>query len=198
MNKKAIITSSLLSFAVLSTTALAEKARFTASVKVQNTFELLKDKDLLFGTIRAKADTSSGDVATLIMPADPDVAPTAKSNGNAVITIMSGESNPAAFSIKGLPAYAVLTLTDPTETDLVLPGTSSTAAKFSLNSFTYYVTKGAKTGDVSASTIQADDKGDVEFNLGATLSTSSNTADGTTADYSDGDYSGTFSVQVNY
>ncbi|BBN81048.1 hypothetical protein PA25_10330 [Pseudoalteromonas sp. A25] len=198
MNTKAIITSGIVSLVLVSAGAVAETQRFNATVKVTNSFEFDKENDLVFGTIRAKADTAADKVATLVMPANPNIEPEAKSDGAAVIAIMNGDSNPASFKITGLPEYASLNITNPTETDLVLPGTESTAAKFLLSNFTYYVTQGAPTGDVTGSTIKADAQGNISFNLGATLTTSSNTADGTTSDYTDGDYSGTFSVQVNY
>jgi hypothetical protein len=200
MNTKAIITSSILSLAVISAATHAATQRFNATVKVTNTFEFTKDKDLSFGTIRAKADTAADKVATLVMSADPDVVPDAppEATGAAVISIMSGESHPASFSITGLPEYAVLTITDPTETDVRLPGSESSAAKFTLSNFNYFVTKGGTLGEVSGAKLKADVEGNIAFNLGATLTTSNNTDHGTTTDYTDGDYSGTFSLQVNY
>ncbi|CAH9066011.1 hypothetical protein PSECIP111951_03512 [Pseudoalteromonas holothuriae] len=199
MKNNIFIISSFISIGILSAPALAKTQQFSATVNVQNTFNMTKGKDLSFGTIRAKADTTNADIASLVIPSDPDAQATTDTTGTgAVIAILGEEGSAAEFSIEGLPQYASLTITNPTETDLVAGGSQDSDAKFKLSDFTYFVRVGTSAGAVTGNTLRADAEGKIEFLLGATLNTSNNSTDGTTTDYVDGEYSGTFNLEVDY
>ncbi|KZN37543.1 DUF4402 domain-containing protein [Pseudoalteromonas luteoviolacea] len=173
-----------------------EQRTFEAKVTVKNAFELEKQSDLLFGTIRAKADTTGTDTATLVIPADTGKAASVTSTDitKAEISILEAGA-PAQFKISGVVPFATLTITDPVETNIVLSGGNPNAAGFTMDTFTYYIETGALSQqDVTGNQIQVDDKGEALFNIGATLKTTT----GGTANYLDGSYSGTFTIEVSY
>ncbi|MCF6438110.1 DUF4402 domain-containing protein [Pseudoalteromonas luteoviolacea] len=177
------------------TTMAGEQATFEAKVEVKNAFSLQKQQDLDFGTIRALADNVGTDKATLVIPADKTMAPTpfTTNPSTAEIAILSAGS-PAQFKISGVVPFATLTITDPVETNISLT-TSGSAAGFTLGSYTYFVETGASNSTpVVGNKIQVDALGDAVFNLGATLSTTNNNA----ANYLDGNYVGTFTLEVSY
>ncbi|MBQ4836341.1 MULTISPECIES: DUF4402 domain-containing protein [Pseudoalteromonas] len=175
----------------------AQKATFDAKVKVKNAFQLVKNNDLDFGTIRAVADNTGTDTASLTIPADTTQTPTVASTNvnNAEIAIISAGS-PAQFQISGVVPFATLSITDPVETDVSLAaGSGSGAAGFKLGSFTYYIETGASNSTpVVGKQIQVNENGEAVFNIGATLSTTT----GNSANYLDGDYIGTFTLEVSY
>ncbi|KZX00452.1 hypothetical protein JL49_11175 [Pseudoalteromonas luteoviolacea] len=182
--------------AVTFTSHAGEQRTFEAKVTVKNAFELEKQSDLLFGTIRAKADTAGSDTATLVIPADTGKAASVTSTNisNAEISILEAGA-PAQFKISGVVPFATLNITEPAETDIVLAGGNPNAAGFKMDSFTYYIETGALSKqDVAGNKIQVDDKGEALFNIGATLKTTT----GGTANYLDGSYSGTFTIEVSY
>ncbi|KID58231.1 hypothetical protein N473_11795 [Pseudoalteromonas luteoviolacea CPMOR-1] len=177
--------------------AATQKATFDAKVTVKNAFELVKNQDLDFGTIRAVADNTGTDTATLTIPADATQSPTVASTNisNAEIAILSAGS-PAQFKISGVVPFASLSITDPVETDVSLSvGSGTGAAGFTLGSFTYYIETGASSSTpVVGKQIQVDANGEAVFNVGATLSTTT----GNAANYLDGAYVGTFTLELSY
>ncbi|KZN66797.1 DUF4402 domain-containing protein [Pseudoalteromonas luteoviolacea] len=182
--------------AVALTSNAGEQRTFEAKVTVKNAFELEKQSDLLFGTIRARADTTGSDTATLVIPADTGKAASVTSTNisNAEISILEAGA-PAQFKISGVVPFATLTITDPVETNIVLAGGNPNAAGFTMDTFTYYIETGALSKqDITGNKIQVDDKGEALFNIGATLKTTT----GGTANYLDGSYSGTFTIEVSY
>lgn len=186
-----------------STNALAaETATATATVSVLNAFTLTADTALDFGTIRATAD-DAGDgtnIATLVMSADPGAAAASGTTNNAAeITVLTAGS-PAEFSVSGVAAFSNLTVTLPVvESSLVASGLPGTAADFTINTFTAFITSGGNSGSAySASNLQADNTGAVTFNVGATLSTD-DAGSAVTQNYQDSvAYTGTFDVEVDY
>ena len=97
--------------------------------------------------------------------------------------------------------FANLTITLPaTETVLVGAALPGTAANFTINTYTAWITSGGNDDSayVNAGDLQADSNGDVTFNIGATLSTD-DAAAAITQNYQDGlAYEGDFDVIVDY
>jgi len=184
------------SFTLISSSALAETQTFQAGVTVQNAFVLTKTADLDFGIIRATADLGGADTATLVLSANPATSPsTATSNAAAAEIAVLTAGTPAAFSVSGVSPFATLTITDPIETEISPDAAPAGTAGFTLSAPTYYVLTGATPNSAATTTIQVDSTGEATFNVGATLTTS---AIVTTADYIDGTYSGTFTLQLDY
>jgi hypothetical protein len=190
-------------FVLASSSVIAEEtATGTSTVEVLNAFSFVADTTLDFGTIRAAADsTAAADVATLVMSPDPlAVAATGTSVNLAEITVLTA-GTPAEFTVSGVSNFANLTITLPVvETVMTASGLPGTAANFSINTFTAYITSGGNinTAYASAGDLQADNTGTATFNVGATLSTDDGAAAITQA-YQDGiAYEGTFDVIVDY
>jgi len=184
------------SLTVMTSSVLAESQTFQAGVTVQNAFVLTKDDDLDFGIIRATADLAGSALATLVLSANPATSPSTTTTDAtlAEIAVLTA-GTPASFTISGVSPFATLTITDPTETDISPDAAPSGTAGFTLSAPTYYVLTGATPNSAATTTIQVDSTGEATFNVGATLTTS---AIATTADYIDGTYSGTFTLQLDY
>lgn len=208
MNKKFIKVALAASISTVCFGAIAvENANFDATVTVKNAFSLTNDSDLNFGTIRASADTSGNEVATIVVSSNPATTAVTASATNAIIAELIAGS-PATFSVSGASAFAYLTFDLSNATGnitSVSPAPAGTAFfKMSTPSIRVLTGGNANTNldltdlTVPAGQLQVDGAGEATFSLGATLSTSNNTDDSTTLDYIDGDYSGTFEITLEY
>ncbi|MBQ4799550.1 DUF4402 domain-containing protein [Pseudoalteromonas sp. MMG006] len=186
----------VVSIATLSFGAVAETTSFQAGVTVQNAFTLTNDAALDFGTIRASADLSGAQTASLELAANPATsAITTSTDATAAEIAILVAGTPASFSVSGVSPFGTLTITDPTETAISPDAAPAGTAAFTLGTPTYYVLTGAAANSVATTTIQVDSNGEATFNVGATLTT---TAVAATSDYIDGSYSGTFTLELNY
>ena len=188
--------------AVSSFSSFAATESFEAKVTVQNAVVLTKDNDLSFGTIRAIADPTGGEQATLVVNPDPDASPVSTqlnpvSNAATISVIEDGEA--AGFSVSDVVPNSILTITDPVNTLIVSSaGQGVNEPDFTVGSWTYFITSGTNAGAVytqGSPNLQAGADGAVSFNIGATLSTSSSVS---SVDYPDGEYSGSFNIEVSY
>ena len=187
---------------VSSFSTYAATESFEAKVTVQNAVVLTKDNDLNFGTIRAISDPSGNLQATLTVNPDPDATNVTSQDdaaGNvATISIIEG-GEAGAFSVSDVVPNSILTISDPVNT-LVQPlaGQGLNEPDFTVDAWTYFITSGTNAGGLYTSAtpnLQAGVDGAVSFNIGATLSTSSNAS---SVDYPDGEYSGSFNIEVSY
>lgn len=210
MNMKKLLTKTTLaaSVALLAFGATAaENASFNGTVTVQNAFTLTNDADLNFGTLRANADTAGAAVSTIKLSANPAAASViTNATGATIAELVKGA--PATFSVSGVSAFAFLTfdITGITGNITSVSPTPSGAAFFKVSDPSIRVLTGGNANTdldltdltVEAGQLQVGGTGEATFSLGATLTTSSNTADTTTSDYIDGDYSGTFALTLEY
>lgn len=184
------------SMIMLASNVMAETATFNAGVTVQNAFTFDSTADLDFGTIRAKADTAATDIATLVLAANPATSSTTTASGAGAEISVLVAGTPASFSVSGVSPFATLTIDDTGVTGAISPVTAPAGtAGFTLSTPTYYVLTGATPNSTATTTIQVDSTGAATFNLGATLTTDATTP---TSDYIDGDYSGTFTLILDY
>ncbi|MFU2508072.1 MAG: DUF4402 domain-containing protein [Pseudoalteromonas prydzensis] len=178
---------------------LATSADFSATVKVQNTVVLSKGEDLSFGTIRAVAQDDGAQVATLTINPNPNAAiKTTKTDaGDALISVIE-EGSPATFTVSDVVPNAILTITKPGAGRLESASKGAGEPQFSIDDWTFFITSGPNINtpydDLTAKLIASED-GEVEFAIGATLSTD-NLA--TTVPYKDVEYTGTFQIEVAY
>lgn len=188
--------------AVSSFSSFAATESFEAKVTVQNAVVLTKDNDLSFGTIRAIADPTGGEQATLVVNPDPDASPVSTqsnpvNNAATISVIEDGEA--AGFSVSDVVPNSILTITDPVNTLIVSSaGQGVNEPDFTVGSWTYFITSGTNAGALytqGSPNLQAGADGAVSFNIGATLSTSSSVS---SVDYPDGEYSGSFNIEVSY
>lgn len=188
--------------AVSSISSFAATESFEAKVTVQNAVVLTKDNDLSFGTIRAIADPSGAEQATLMVNPDPDASPVSTqlnpvSNAATISVIEDGEA--AGFSVSDVVPNSILAITDPVNTLIVSSaGQGVNEPDFTVGSWTYFITSGTNAGALytqATPNLQAGADGAVSFNIGAKLSTSSSVS---SVDYPDGEYSGSFNIEVSY
>ena len=177
--------------------ASAATVSSTATATVQNAFTITEDTELSFGTIRATAEPLGTNVATLVLAADGSVTTPAPGVNSALTQLLPGSVG--QFSISNAAAYTNLTITDPSDFELTngtAPGTSPT---FDVTTFTYIIRGGANDGAAYTGTttgaLQTDATGAVSFDMGATLSTDSDTS---STSYIDADYTGTYNMLVSY
>lgn len=193
INSKLLI--SLVAATCTASAIAAESVTSTATVVVQNAFVLTENQALNFGTIRAKADTSGSTTASLIIPADGSAHSVTRTGTIAqsnIIEITAGA--PATYSVSSAAPLTNLTITLPT-TAIALTNNNSVAS-FTMGSFGAYITSGANSGSAySASNLQTDANGAVNFSVGATLTTDGSTP---AADYTDGTFTGTYTITVSY
>lgn len=204
---KTTLAASVALLALLAFGASAENASFNGTVKVQNAFTLTNDADLNFGTLRANADTAGAAVSTIKLSANPAASSVVtNATGATIVELVKGA--PATFSVSGASAFAFLTfdITGITGNITSVSPTPSGAAFFKVSDPSIRVLTGGNANTdldltdltVEAGKLQVGGTGEATFSLGATLTTSSNTADTTTSDYIDGDYSGTFALTLEY
>lgn len=181
--------------------ALAETVPASASVSVQNTFTLTQVQPLAFGTIRAVAQADGANSATVVISPVPSTAPAAASLGTASAQVITA-GTPGQFSVAGAAPFANLNINFPaTQTNLTAPASPPGTPKFFIAATTgwdAYITSGPNANTAyndSAPNLQTSATGDVNFNLGATLSTD-NVA--TTLPYADATYNGNFNLVVVY
>ncbi|MFT2109965.1 DUF4402 domain-containing protein [Marinomonas sp. 2405UD68-3] len=200
LNKqKSIVIGSIL-LAGASSIAVAETVNTTATVTVQNAFNLTEVTPLNLGTLRATADPAGTETATVVIPADGS-APTAATSGPPAALSVLTAGTPATYTVDSAAGFTSLTLTLPGPTTTITvaaaaapPGTPA----FTLGTFTGYITSGPNSGTAyttATPNLQTDATGTVSFSVGATLTTDATT---TTSPYIDGDYTGTFPVIVVY
>ncbi|MBB1292683.1 MAG: hypothetical protein ACJAVX_002298 [Pseudoalteromonas rhizosphaerae] len=178
---------------------LATSADFSATVKVQNTVVLSKGEDLSFGTIRAVAQADGVKFATLTINPNPNAAikTTKNDDGDALISVIE-EGSPATFTVSDVVPNAALTITKPGTGRLESASKGAGEPQFSIDGWKFFITSGPNINtayDETTPNLIASEKGEVEFAIGATLSTDNLV---TTVPYKDVEYTGTFQIEVAY
>ncbi|GLR70669.1 DUF4402 domain-containing protein [Agaribacter marinus] len=177
-----------------------ETAPGDATVTVQNTFDIAQVSGIDFGTVRATVDSDAtddaGSVHVSTLPLDTQGAhgtittaggATTTSSITVLATGAAGE-----FAITNAAPFTAINITAPAAFDLVNGSGSPTTAVFGVGTFTF-----RETGAVADGTaVTTDINGEINFTMGASLSTDDNAA--TRTNYIDGAYTGTFTLQVAY
>lgn len=187
--------------------AAAETVSLQATVDVLNTFTLVQDNQINFGTIRAKASTDGANTAFITLPAN---ATTNASVGTAVganntdvpgITELTAGS-PGQYSVSGAASFTSLTIS--VDADSVnLTGTGIPPGKptyLQLGTLRVRDSTGAETPlNTTGTTLPTIGDGTLTFTVGGTLSTQ-DTADLALTDgnYADGTYAGSLVLTVVY
>ena len=195
---------------MLATAATASTVTVNASATVDNAIDMTFTGDLGFGTIRANVGDAVNNCVGLVLDADPNVTTLAAAStettfatnctapGTSDIISIDGAISRPEFTITGVPAFQVLTMSAPDDTELVLTGNPPNAAKFQLIDFSAFQTSGTP-GAVTFgnSALTADNDGSVVFSIGAVLATDHEWT-ATLNNYQDSAYSGSFDVTVEY
>ena len=178
---------------------LAASVDFSATVKVQNAVVLNKVDDLSFGTIRAVAQDDGAQVATLTISPNPNavIKSSKTDNGSALISVIE-EGSPATFTVSDVVPNAALTISAPGQGRLESASKGAGEPQFSIDDWAFFITSGPNANtayDETAPNLVASEEGEVEFAIGATLSTDNLAS---TVPYKDVEYTGTFQIEVAY
>jgi hypothetical protein len=197
-------------FALLATTTLVSANTFaeesingTASVTVQNAFDLVETTQLSFGVVtavKASADpvtTSGSETYNPTITMNPD-GTTDSADGDANLGTLNQitAGTPATFDVSNVASFTAMKITLPTTAVSLKASNGNTAAgEFSLSTFT--LREVGKTANVTLTAgvgnITSDENGVISFNVGGQLAIT-----GKDKEYTDGIYSGTYAVKVDY
>ncbi|WP_395342098.1 DUF4402 domain-containing protein [Ningiella sp. W23] len=192
--------------------AYAVDVTTTASVTVQNAFELTKSADLSFGTLRVTntlgtgtpAPTAVGAAASVNLPSDGTAmvvtqgsSDASGADGVSQISVIT-EGTPAQFAIANAAQNTRLTLTLPADGTVALSSPLDRATDifevtFVANEDVTIVAADGTETPFNGINFVTDATGALGFKLGGTL-TVADDAFG----FGDGDYDGDFTVSVNY
>ena len=185
----AVAALAVVAFGSQDASAQTQTVNYTASVTVQNTFTVGETTALNLGTIAAVAHVSAGTQASLVL---------AGNSGSTTVTQGSGGSNsrlleivaptPGVIAISAAPPSTLFTITQGSTIQLVDPAvTGETQFDF---------TPAAVCAGFNCTT---DASGALTINVGGTLATRQQTSGGSEDNgYSDGTYTGTYSVTFAY
>lgn len=182
-------------------TAMAqESVSSSASIVVQNAFDLTEVAPLDFGTVRATVDSDplddSGSVSVASFSLGPDgaVSSVSLAGGSTTVASLSVIANgtPAEFAVANASPFTTINIQAVSAFDLVNTSAAPGTAVFGVSNVIFREVGATANG----STITTDISGTGGFTLGADLSTDDNAAAQT--NYSDGTYSGSFVMQVQY
>lgn len=193
----AILSSSLIA---VSTISMAETVTSAATVTVQNAFNLTETSAINFGTLRATGDASGGgNIATVTIKADASTAvPT--TSGNAELSVIT-PGNRGEYAVTGAAAFADLTVTFPSAAVFLVNAAappSTPQFEVTVAGWEAEIIGGSNDGDAYlSSNLQTDVTGAVGFYLGGVVSTDTRTS-GQNGVYTDGAYTGNYTIEVTY
>ncbi|MEQ8248880.1 MAG: DUF4402 domain-containing protein [Alphaproteobacteria bacterium] len=169
--------------------AQSQTVNYSASVTVQNTFTVGGWESVTFGTVAAIASPTAGTQAQIVMQAIGGAASITQGSGGSesrILTIVAPE--PGKIMINGAPPNTTLTITPGSTIQLVNPA-DSVATQFDF-------TPTAVAMDFNAVT---DSAGDLNVMVGGTLKTRLRQGAGSeSGGYTDGTYTGTYSVTLGF
>ena len=187
----ALLSTSILGVAI---TAQATTISGTASLTVQNAFDVAESTPLSFGTItvaKATGTHAPADNATMLL-APEGGTPTITNKpvtGGAIGSIVAG--SPATFDVSNAAPFTELTVNMTAGTTLQNASAPPGNGEFTLSAFAARET-GETSNIATGGKITTDVDGAKSFTLGATMTINGD------ADYVDGLYSGTYNVEVVY
>lgn len=170
----------------------------TVTTTVQNAFTLVETTPLNFGTVRAVADnTGAANIAILTLSPAGAIVPTA-GVANSALTSLGG-ANAGVFTVSGAASFTNLTVTFPADFTLTNGAAPPGSPVFDVLQADWVgtIVGGANDGVTYAGgNMQTDVTGAVALNVGTQLKTDS--AVGTTGQYLDAAYTGTYTMDISY
>ncbi|MEK9945649.1 MAG: hypothetical protein VW999_06660 [Alphaproteobacteria bacterium] len=184
----AVAALAVVAFGTQDANAQSQTVNYTASVTVQNTFTVGETTALNLGTIAAVADpTSANTQATLVLAGNSGTSTTTNGNGTARILAIT-TATPGVLSVTAAPPSTLFTVTQGSTIQLVDPAVTGET--------TFDFTPAAVCAGFNCTT---DAAGALTINVGGTLSTRAQTSGGAEDNgYSDGTYTGTYSVTLAF
>lgn len=160
--------------------AQSQTVNYSASVTVQNTFNVGMTTPLTFGTVAAVSDTTLGtSQAQIVLQANSGTAAVTQGVGNTARLLSIVAPTPGVISIDSAPPSTALTITNGAQISLTNPADANAPG--------FFFTPSAVGAGFSSTTSAT---GTLTVNVGGTLTTKQQTVSG----YSDGTYTGSFAV----
>lgn len=177
-----------------------ESVTSSASVVVQNAFDLAEVSAIDFGTVRATVDsdptddTASIHISSFTLGTDGTVSGVSAVGGATTESSMSVISNgtPGEFAISNASPFTTITISAVSAFDIANASAAPGTAVFGVSNVLFR--EAGATSD--ATSVTTDINGEINFTVGADLSTDDNAAAQT--NYSDGTYTGNFVMEVSY
>ncbi len=168
--------------------AQSQTVNYSASVTVQNTFNVGMTTPLSFGTIAAVADpTGANTQASMVLSGSSGATSITNGNGTARILAVSS-ATPGVIAVTNAPPTTTFTVTNGSTVQLADPAQTGET--------TFNFTPAAVCAGFNCTT---DASGALTINVGGTLATRQQTSGGSEDNgYSDGTYTGTFSVTLAF
>lgn len=191
--------------------ASAETVQLDASVTVLNTFTLAQTTALSFGTVRAKASTDNANTANIVLPPASGATATSgtavgadNTDVPAMTTLTAGAQG--VYAVTGAAAFTPLNMSISSNTiDLTLASAPPSAPNaFQLGTLRAVDGSGNEiplvdSGVADGNTLSTDVNGALTFTVGGTLSTQDHASRAfTNGNYTDGAYSGSLTLTVDY
>jgi hypothetical protein len=160
--------------------AQSQTVNYSASVNVQNTFNVGMSTPLTFGTVAAVSDTTSvGTQAQIVLQANSGTAAVTQGSGNTSRLLIITALTPGVIDIDSAPPSTAITITNGSQVSLTNPADANAPG--------FFFTPSAVAAGFNSTTSAT---GTLIVNVGGTLTTKQETVSA----YSDGTYTGTFSV----
>jgi len=165
--------------------AQTQTVSYTASVTVQNTFTVGETTALSLGSVAAVASVTSGTQASIVLAGNSGATTITQGSGGSLSRLLQIVApTPGVIAISAAPPSTLFTITQGSTIQLVDPAVTGET--------TFDFTPAAVCAGFNCTT---DASGALTVNVGGTLATRQQTSGGSEDNgYSDGTYTGTYSV----
>lgn len=160
--------------------AQSQTVNYTASVTVQNTFTVANTTPLSFGTVAAVSSTTAGTQAQIVLQGNSGTTAVTQGSGGSLSRLLIIQApTPGVINITAAPPSTAITITQGSQVSLTNPADANAPG--------FFFTPSAVAAGFNSTTSAA---GALTVNVGGTLTTKQETVSA----YSDGTYTGTYSV----
>lgn len=181
----AVAALAVVAFGSQDASAQSQTVNYTASVTVQNTFTVGETTALSLGTVAAVASVTSGTQASIVLAGNSGATTITQGSGGSLSRLLQIVApTPGVIAISAAPPSTLFTITQGSTIQLVDPAVTGET--------TFDFTPAAVCAGFNCTT---DASGALTVNVGGTLATRQQTSGGSEDNgYSDGTYTGTYSV----
>ena len=181
----AVAALAVVAFGSQDASAQSQTVNYTASVTVQNTFTVGETTALSLGTVAAVASVTAGTQANIVLAGNSGATTITQGSGGSLSRLLQIVApTPGVIAISAAPPSTLFTITQGSTIQLVDPAVTGET--------TFDFTPAAVCAGFNCTT---DASGALTVNVGGTLATRVQTSGGSEDNgYSDGTYTGTYSV----
>jgi len=185
----AVAALAVVAFGSQDASAQSQTVNYTASVTVQNTFTVGETTALSLGTVAAVASVTAGTQANIVLAGNSGATTITQGSGGSLSRLLQIVApTPGVIAISAAPPSTLFTITQGSTIQLVDPAVTGET--------TFDFTPAAVCAGFNCTT---DASGALTVNVGGTLATRVQTSGGSEDNgYSDGTYTGTYSVTFTF